>query len=301
MDNELPPGWAASDTSSGKAKDFRRLFLQLGFALGMPWVAPGMPADRDAPHDLVFVHYKNGGQIANPDAVDEAGEGSVLRFPGARLVDDPTVPPEQDFGLTQRNAWEPDADSYDGYINPATGAAEPFTSSQCPGDGHDSGPRVNGVMRPYGLYPTKYCVRVNKPGFAPQTALRANFGYFVTNNVAISALLRFQFASGQGQFHNMLLGARIEYMFTKRKARGLMVSGFAGGTFGQIQARPSAQNETGNEPWIKSGLAGAHVGALLRYRITDNLGLFMAPEFDVQFPSFLWNIDLTMLGGEVAF
>jgi hypothetical protein len=29
--------------------------------------------------------------------------------------------------------------------------------------------------------------------------------------------------------------------------------------------------------------------------------MFMAPEFDVQFPTFLWNIDLTVLGGEVSF
>jgi hypothetical protein len=90
-------------------------------------------------------------------------------------------------------------------------------------------------------------------------------------------------------------------MLTKRKARGLMVSAFVGGTFGQIQAKPSAQNETGNEPWIKSGLVGAHVGTTIRYRFTDNLGMFMAPELDLQFPSFLWSLDLTMLGGEVAF
>jgi hypothetical protein len=301
MDDELPPGWAASDTTSGKAKDFRRFFLQFGFALGMPWVKPGMPADREAPHDLVFVHSQNGGKIANPEELIARGEEGFLRFPGARLVEDPNVPLEQDFGITQRNAWEPDQDSFDGYIAP-NGAAEPFTSSQCPADGKESGPPFNGgVQRGSGLYPTSYCVRVNKPGFAPHGALRANLGYFITKDVAVSALFRLQLASGQGQFHNMLLGGRVEYMLTKRKARGLMLSAFVGATFGQIQAKPSAQNETGNEPWIKSGLVGAHVGTTIRYRFTDNLGMFMAPELDLQFPSFLWSLDLTMLGGEVAF
>jgi hypothetical protein len=300
MDDELPPGWAATDTSVGKAKDFRRAFFQVGFALGMPWLSPGMPADRKPPDDLVFIHARNGGRIDNPQAFVDRGQEDVLRFPGAKLEGD-EVPPDQDYGIVQQNAWEPDRDSYDGYVNPNNGAPEPFTSSSCPGDGKDSGPPVMGVDRPYGLLPTSYCVRVNKPGFAPQVALRANLGYFVTPQVALSLIGRLQFASGQGQFSNMLVGARAEYMFTKRKARGLMISGFLGGTFGQIQARPSAKDATGNEPWVKSGLAGAHIGTTIRYRFTDNFGMFMAPEFDVQFPSFLWNIDLTALGGEVAF
>lgn len=301
MDDELPPGWAASDTSSGKAKDFRRAFLQVGFALGMPWITSGMPADREAPHDLVFIHARNGGRIVDPQSYIDRGQADVLRFPGAKLQDD-SVPIDQDYGVVQQNAWEPDQDSYDGYVNMLTGAPEPFTSSSCPGDGKDSGPPFNmGVERPYGLWPTSYCVRVNKPGFAPQVALRANLGYFITHQAAISLIWRFQFSSGQGDFHNMLVGARAEYMFTKRKARGLMISAFVGGTYGQIQAQPSAKNATGNEPWIKSGLAGAHVGTTIRYRFTDNLGIFMAPEFDLQFPTFLWNIDLTALGGELAF
>jgi len=300
MDEELPPGWGASDTSSGKAKDFRRAFFQLGFALGMPWITSGMPADRPAPTDLVFIHAQNGGRIVDPASYVSRGQASVLRFPGAKLQDE-TVPADQDYGIVNQNAWEPDQDSYDGYVNPTSGAPEPFTSSSCPGDGRDTGPPLNNVDRPYGLFPSSYCVRVNKPGFAPQVALRTSLGYFITHNVALSLIGRFQFSAGQGDFSNLLLGARVEYMFTKRKARGLMVSGFLGGTFGQIQAQPSAKNATGNEPWIKSGLAGAHLGATIRYRFTDNLGMFMAPEFDVQLPTFLWNIDLTMLGGEVSF
>jgi hypothetical protein len=144
-------------------------------------------------------------------------------------------------------------------------------------------------------------VRVNKPGFAPQLAMRANFGYFVTREVSLAVITRFQFSAGEGTLAPLLLGLRAEYMFTKPKAHGLMVSGFLGGSFGQIQAQPSTPNATGAEPWIKSGLAGAHIGTNIRYRFTDSIGFFMAPEFDIQFPAFLWNIDLTVLGGEFAF
>lgn len=298
MDEELPPGWGASDTSSGKAKDFRRAFFQLGFSFGMPWITPGLPADRKAPEDLVFIHAQNGGRIVDPQSYVDRGQQDVLRFPGAKLQGE-EIPADQDYGITQQNAWEPDRDSYDGYT--VNGAPEPFLSSSCPGDGKDTGPPLNGVERPYGLFPSSYCVRVNKPGFAPELAMRASLGYFITPSVALSLIGRFQFSAGVGTFSKMLAGARVEYMFTKRKARGLMVSGFLGGTFGQIQAQPAAKNKTGNEPWIESGPIGAHIGATIRYRFTDNLGMFMAPEFDVQFPSFLWNIDLTLLGGEVAF
>jgi len=80
-----------------------------------------------------------------------------------------------------------------------------------------------------------------------------------------------------------------------------MVSGFLGGTVGQIQARPPAAHATGDEPWVKSGLQGAHIGTNIRYRFTNNIGIYMSPELDVQFPEFLWNIDLTVLGAEYAF
>lgn len=302
MDQELPPGWGGTPDTEGKAKDFRRGFVQLGFTLGLPYIAPGMLADRPPPKDRVFIDYQNGGRVADPEQFIKDGRQSDLRFPGAPFGDGKVDPVTgQDLGIQQQNAWEPDRDSYDGYINPMTNAPEAFTSSACPGDGKDTGPPYNGVDRPYGLYPSRYCVRVNKPGFAPALAMRAALGYFITRDVSLALLMRFQFSAGKGSFSNMLLGARAEYMFTKTKARGLMVSGFIGGTFGQIQAQPSASNSTGDEPWIKSGLGGAHIGSNIRYRFTENIGFFMAPEFDVQFPTFLWNIDLTVLGGEFAF
>ena len=293
LDAELPPGWGQSEPGAGRAKDFRRGFVQLGLTLGMPWVAPGMLADRLPPKNRVFIHSENGGEIVDPDAVAATTPG-VLRFPGAILGADPSDP--NDVGIQQQNAWEPDRDSYDGYSS-----TEPFTSSACPGDGKETGPLLpGGLMHPDGLYPSRYCVRVNKPGFAPQLAMRANFGYFVTRDVSLSLLTRLQFSAGKGSLSHLLVGLRAEYMFTKTKARGLMVSGFLGGTVGQIQAQPPTSKPSGDEPWIKSGLQGANIGSNIRYRFMNNFGVFVAPEFDVQFPEFLWNIDLT-LGPELAF
>jgi hypothetical protein len=295
-ESELPPGWGQADTVN-RAKDFKRGFVQLGFGIGLPWVSPGMLADRDPPKDQVFIHAVNGGRIDDPEALVAAGHADVLRFPGALLgvTDEATG---QDVGIQQQNAWEPDRDSYDGYTN-TNGVAEPFSSSSCPADGKETGPSFTGVDRP--LFPSRYCVRVNKPGFAQQMMMRANFGYFLTRDFSMALLTRFQFAAGQGSFAHLLLGLRAEYMFTKTKARGLMVSGFLGGTLGQIQAQPAATNPTGNEPWIKSGLQGAHIGSNIRYRFTNNIGMYMSPELDMQFPTFLWNIDLTVLGAEFSF
>jgi hypothetical protein len=298
-DQELPPGWGTkSDDGGGKAKDFRRGFVQLGFALGMPYVSNGMLADRPPPDDRVFIHRLNGGKIVDPYAV-AMNTPNDLRFPGTPIgVVDPIT--NQDVGIQQANAWVPDADSSDGYTPDGTGVAFIPLGGSCPADGVETGPPTSTTdMRP--LLPSRYCVRVKSPGFAPQLALRAAVGYFVTRDVSIALLTRFQFSAGQGTMAHMLLGGRLEYMFTKTKSRGLMVSGFLGGTFGQIQAQPSATKSTGSEPWIKSGLQGAHIGSNIRYRFTDNIGMFMAPEFDLQFPTLLWNIDLTLLGGEFAF
>jgi hypothetical protein len=301
-DHELPPGWGTTkeDDGGGKAKDFKRGFVQLGFALGMPYVSNGMLADRPPPTDRIFIHSMNGGRIANPAEV-AASTPNVLRFPGTRIgVNNPAT--GQDVGLEAANAWVPDADSSDGYTNEGMGTNYIPLQGACPADGIDTGPPVSPApMDARPLFPSRYCVRVKSPGFAPQAAMRANFGYFLTRDLSIALITRFQFSAGQGTFAHMLLGGRLEYMFTKTKARGLMVSGFLGGTFGQIQAQPSAAKSTGQEPWIKSGLQGAHVGTNIRFRFTDNIGMFMAPEFDLQFPTLLWNIDLTVLGAEFAF
>jgi hypothetical protein len=313
MDQELPPGWAASDNSGGSAKDFRRGFVQLALTLGMAHVEPGMLADRKPPYDHVFVSVLDGGYVNtlfNPDgSLMTTPDGQptwnvdYLRFPGTSFTDSMG----NEIGLQSENAWVPDADSTDGLYEsePGPGGMQfkkylPIGGS-CPKDGKATGPAPRVGDSTAQLDPSRYCVRVKKAGFTSALALRAAAGYFVTRNVSLALITRFQFAAGEGEFSHLLLGGRVEYMFTKPKPLGLMVSGFLGGTFGQIQAQPSAEHATGNEPWIKSGLMGAHIGANVRYRFHPNFGVFMAPEFDLQFPTLLWNIDFAFLGAEAAF
>lgn len=329
MDEELPPGWNQTDASEGRARDFRRFFAQIGLTFGMAHVSEGMLADRMPPYDQIFVSRINGGKVDNlfddqgrvldvngqpitePNQVP-AWNPDDLRFPGTEFQQiDPIT--GQDIGLQSADSWIPDADSTDGYYTESVGsdgsALKLYVPIEgpCPADGTQTGPKVllanpgaviGSAEAP--LIPSRYCVRVKKPGFANSLAMRANLGYFVTRSFSIAAITRLQFSAGEGDYASLLLGGRLEYMFTKTKPLGLMVSGFLGGTFGQIQAQPSSDDSTGNEPWIKSGLAGAHIGANIRYRFTHNFGVFVAPEFDLQFPSMLWNIDLTLLGVEAA-
>lgn len=316
-EQELPPGWAATDTSEGSAKEFARGFLQVGLTLGLAHVGPGMLADRKPPYEQVFISRFDGGYVGDlfdPQTgnVITNAEGQPnwnfddLRFPGTEIM----VPDAMgnDVGTKSANAWVPDGDSTDGVyeVDPKSSAEMPLKhylplDGECAADGKKTGPGQRLLDANAELAPSRYCVRVKKPGFASALALRAAAGYFVTRRVSLAVITRFQFAAGEGDFAHLLLGARVEYMFTKPKARGLMISGFLGGTFGQIQAQPSTADATGKEPWIKSGLQGAHIGANVRYRFTPNFAAYMAPEFDVQFPTFLWNIDFSFLGAEVAF
>lgn len=321
LDEELPPGWAAGQDGDGPAREFNRGFLQLGLALGMTYVAPGMLADRRPPFDQIFVARSvdpNTGEeyVGNvADVFDDDGNVAVdaegnpiwnvddLRFPGTSIKNSR----EEEIGEQSANAWIPDADSTDGLFEGTTGSDGMVLKrylpigGACEADGTATGPGPRLVDSEADLAPSRYCVRVKKAGFVPGLALRAAAGYFVTRDVSLAVITRFQFSAGEGEFSNLLLGARLEYMFTKAKARGLMVSGFLGGTFGQIQAQPSASSgDTTDAPWIKSGLQGAHIGSNIRYRFTNNWGIFAAPEFDLQFPTILWNIDVA-LGGEFAF
>jgi hypothetical protein len=329
MDEELPPGWNQSDASAGRARDFKRFFAQIGLTFGMAYITPGMLADRMPPYDQIFVSRINGGKVdnlfddqgnvldANGQPITEPNQVPAwnpddLRFPGTKFNEiDPVT--GMDIGEQSEDSWVPDADSTDGYYTTDTESDgstlklyEPI-NGPCPADGTQTGPKVllanpgaviGSAEAP--LIPSRYCVRVKKSGFANALAMRAALGYFITRDFSIAAITRLQFSSGEGDFSALLLGGRLEYMFTKTKPLGLMVSGFIGGTFGQIQAQPSADGATGDEPWIKSGLQGAHIGSNIRYRFTKNLGVFVAPELDLQFPTMLWNIDLTLLGFEGA-
>lgn len=277
-----------SEFGDGKKEDFKRFFFQLGFAAGFPYVKAGLEADRPAPADQVFF-IQDRGYTANP-------QNALDQIVFASLEDVQAVPAVQGI-----SPWIADSDSYDSFVDMETG--EPLPAyGDCPADGTETGPipyqQSGGDLN--ALYPSKYCVRVKSPGFVFQPALRANFGYFITDSFSVSGIWRLQLASGYGTLANMLFGVRTELLFSDPVTTGFMSSGYLGFTVGQIQAQAPVDGDASQAPWIISGMQGAHVGFNFRYRIVPNFGIVMSPEVDVQFPSFLLNADVT-LGPEVAF
>ncbi len=310
-DSEAPPGWNASseDNKADNPNDFKRGFFQLGLVSSFTYVQAGMLADRPPPDGLVFVNGNlaksmtgaTPAYVADPlnnKAVPQADwiYAGSMRVPVANF--DPKMPRYnlQPDSRTE-TAWVPDADSAD---------SDGPIGGECPADGNATGVNIDPMThKPATLYndllPSRYCVRVKQPGFVPGLALRAGLGYFVSRRVSLAAIMRFQFSAGEGSLAHVLFGPRLEYLFTAPKSKGLMLSGFLGFTLGQIQAQPPATGNSANAPWVKSGLQGGHLGVNIRYRFHQNFGIYMAPELDLQFPTFLWNVDLTFLGLETAF
>ncbi|HEX7480911.1 MAG TPA: hypothetical protein VF331_24125 [Polyangiales bacterium] len=288
-DHELPPGWGGdSGGKSSNPKDFKRGFFQLGLAASATYVQAGMIADRPPADRLVFIDKSNPRHpyIANP--FDPSSKPNNFLFAGSQQDAMGNILPDS----ATETAWVPDADSAD--------SAGPV-GGECAADGLATGVNPKGMnLYPY-LLPSRYCVRVKAPGFVPGLAMRAAFGYFVSQRLSLALITRFQFSAGEGSLAHVLLGGRIEYMLTTPKPKGLMLSAFLGGTFGQIQAQPPATGNTANAPWIKSGLQGAHLGMSMRIRVHKHFGFYVAPELDLQFPTFLWNVDWLSGGFEAAF
>lgn len=273
-----PAGWdeEAPGTGSAKGGDPRetaRFFTTFSMTVGMPFVSSGMPTDRSPPSTAVFVNSTTGQRIRLPEAASEVGN---------RLLAD-----EQYFPSAV-SEWVPDADSNDDTTN-GLGIGGP-----CSADGIVTGPGAGQ------LYPSSYCARVKGGGFAPHTALRFGVGYFLTTQMSLAAIVRYQLTAGVGSLSHLLLGARGEYLLDRLREHGLVTSIFAGITLGQIQAQPSYENGSDNSPWIRSGPLGVHAGMRLRWRIARNLGFVFSPEADIQVPAFLVNIDLPV-GLEAAF
>ncbi len=241
--------------------EFARGFIQLGFSLGLSRVQSGMFTDRPPP--------------GAPDSVFDTGGNFVTD------------------GL-----WVPDGDSYDRNGNRASDVFD----GQCPADGTVTGPHVTATATgDTVINPSKYCVQIRSPGFQAFPALRLSGGYFITERIGVSGMVRYQLDAGEGTLAGILLGARGEFLVLgSQQARGLSLSLFLGASMGQIQVKPPSRTENEAAPFAVSGLAGAHAGVTLRYRFHRSFGLFLAPELDLQFPDFLMNIDLT-LGPEVAF
>lgn len=180
-----------------------------------------------------------------------------------------------------RSPWVADANS--------TGPDGMPAGSECPAFGKATNAAV-------GENPDSYCANISKAGFVSNTAIRGAIGYFVAPWLSLAAILRYQPDHGEGTvLPGMLVGGRMEIMLTSPGATGLSMSLFAGGTMGTIHAKPPPKDAQWEPiaPYVISGLGGAHAGSNLRYRFARNVGVFLAPEVDVQLPLFMLNIDVT--------
>lgn len=305
-DHECPPGMKCDepgdedDAGDGDEKPFARWFVQLGFTLGFALVQSGMEADSEPPLD----------DVIDLESVDLNGDGVVnemdlvggIDFDGDGNVD------ANRYYFDDRSAWVPDADSFDDYEEPEFDIPRGITpvSTQCSADGTRTGPGSPVIDQETGMpfetfLPSKYCVRVEQAGIVMNPALRLAPGYFITDNIALSLPLRFQFDAGEGSLSHMLIGVRGELLFSRmEQATGFPVSWFLGLSYGQIQAKPPPKDPSRPAPYVISGPVAANTGVNVRFRLHRNFGLILAPEIDVMLPDFLLNIDL-MAGVEAAF
>jgi hypothetical protein len=307
-DTECPPGVVCNtDGSTRERLDFARFFVNVQLGAGFAYVGSGMEADSPPTFDEIF----------DPILVDNWDMVDPMTMQPGKIV-------RNFFDLS--SAWVPDKDSYDDYvdyrlepdgmlfIDPGTNMPDPLVPrgltpapGNCSADGTATGPLdipdPVDPMRPRytELMPSKYCVRVEQPGIVANLALRGNLGYFLSESFALSLPLRFQFNAGTSSFSHMLIGLRGEYLFSPATtATGFLAGFFFGATYGQIQVKPPPKDPLRQAPYAKSGPVGAHVGVNLRYRLHRNFGLIVSPEVDLQFPGFLFNMDL-MGGAEGAF
>ncbi len=145
---------------------------------------------------------------------------------------------------------------------------------------------------------TSCTVRVEQSGFVLAPALRITLGYWIVPRFAVAAHIRYSFSSGEGTLASTMIGLRAMVQLTQPAMDGFHADAFLGSSFGQYQIAPPQSGAA--EPYIISGLNSVQIGANVGYRIMENFGINLTPEFHLLFPASLWAIDLT-LGLAVSF
>ncbi len=161
--------------------------------------------------------------------------------------------------------------------------ADPQTDADPTNDAYDLAGTF-GCDAPAGTY----CVRVTDPGLAFAHGVHLGAGAFVTERVGLSLRVRIAPSAGGGALAHVLLGARVHVSLLDDARGGLGVALFGGPVVGQIQLRPKQQVTPGandvERPFVRTGPAGAEVGAAITYAITDALGVFASPSLYVLAP-----------------
>ncbi|MDQ3033779.1 MAG: hypothetical protein M3Y87_15290 [Myxococcota bacterium] len=256
----MSSGGGGGGGGGGGASGAPNFFVRVGGGLGLSWVSPGLPADRFP---------------CDPD------DGPCFDFGDGQAVEGWQP---GDLNVARQNGYEPASLSANaGGMETNCGLVDP--------EGNPDGNR--------------YCLYVRDAGFVPNFQLRLEVGYFVLDWLGFSAFARIQPISGNGTLSMALIGARVHfrvYDVTVPEGGGPVTGPFVhlhiGGSGGQIQV--AVPNNGPSAPYGQSGMGGLHFGSTIGFRFSENVGIFVNPDFMFQVPNFLFNLDLTV-GVEAGF
>ena len=175
-----------------------------------------------------------------------------------------------------------------------TRGLDPAVDAQCGPPGPEEAYVVANSGDPNNLCPLQdgqFCVRVTQPGAVVNGGLRIAAGGYFLPFLGAAVFARFQPNAGYGDLSFFLIGARLQAQLTTPSETGLNAHVFVGTSVGQIQAQPPRNGD--NAPWIISGLNGLSFGGIFGYRFHKHFGIYAQVDFMLQFPTFLFNGDIS--------
>jgi hypothetical protein len=210
------------------------------------------------------------------------------------------------FFFDDRSAWVPDGDSFDDFENPEFDIPRGTTPApgNCEADGIATGPLDlrNPSGEPFEQeLPSRYCVRIEQPGFAFMPALRLLLGGWVLPRLALGFLYQGYFGIDTNDlFGSQLFGVHAEYLALGAQGRGVTLSLLAQLTAGRTETPVPPKDPERPTPNALSGPLGGLVGALVRVWPVSDFALFVAPAGGFRFPAGQLVIDLSA-GAELPF
>lgn len=141
------------------------------------------------------------------------------------------------------------------------------------------------------------------PGLVAEPLLGMAFGFYVHPRLALALTGDIELSRGRGPFAGMMIGGRIEYVFTQPLSEGLQLSGLLGGGIGALQVR-SRQVPSGGPRATHSGLDaigyGVSAGLKALYRADEHWAFGITPSVQIGLPNTMVIMNAT-LGAEFDF
>lgn len=267
VDRECPPGMEGCNAGGGAG-------------MGSSCISDSdCGSGLECRESMCSVAEGGGGGDDIPHFFFRASLGGAFGYVGPGMTADSVAP-------DQREGADPSDLHNDGQgLDWDPGAWIPPGSSECPGEGS--------------------CVRVGQAGFVPNFQIRLAAGYHFHGfeYLGVAVFARFAPMAGHGDLASVLIGGRLQVrpLVDLEKQGGDLIpilTLFAGFSGGQVQHQPPANGP--NAPWIISGLNGVPVGVSGGIRFGKHIGIYGEAEMMFQFPTFMFNLDLSA-GIEVGF